>query len=139
AEQTIALGSMGKFSPPVQAEDQRQAVWDGLLDGTIDIIGSDHAPQHFDKKCCANIWQASPGSPALDYWVSLMLTCVNRGTLTMRQLVRAASENPAKVFGLYPNKGVIRVGADADLVVIDMDKRSTVQPASFLSKAKYTA
>ena len=139
AEQTIALGSMGKFSPPVQAEDQRQAVWDGLLDGTIDIIGSDHAPQHLDKKCCANIWQASPGSPALDYWVSLMLTCVNRGTLTMRQLVRAASENPAKVFGLYPNKGVIRVGADADLVVVDMDKRSTVQPASFLSKAKYTA
>jgi allantoinase len=139
AQQTIELGAMGKFSPPVQAEDQRLAVWNGLLDGTIDIIGSDHAPQHLDKKCCANIWQASPGSPALDYWVSLMLTCVNRGTLTMRQLVRAASENPAKVFGLYPSKGVIRVGADADLVMIDMAKRSRVQPASFLSKAKYTA
>lgn len=139
AEQTVSIGSMGKFSPPVHGEDHRQAIWDGLLDGTIDIIGSDHAPQHLNKKCCANIWEASPGSPALDYWISLMLTCVNRGTLTMRQLVRSASENPARTFGLYPNKGAIRVDADADLVVIDMGKHSTVQPASFLSKAKYTA
>jgi len=139
AEQTIALGSMGKFSPPVQAEDQRLALWEGLLDGTIDIIGSDHAPQHFDKKCCPDIWKASPGSPALDYWISLMLTCVSRGTLTMAQLVRAASENPAKVFGLFPNKGSIRIGADADIVVVDMQKRGTVRPEIFKSKAKYSA
>jgi len=139
ADQAIALGSLAKFSPPVHREDQRLAIWEGLIDGTIDNIGSDHAPQHLQKKCCDNIWDASPGSPALDYWISLMLTCVSRGSLTMSQLVRAASANPAKTFGLYPRKGVIQVGADADLVVIDMEKRSVVRPATFMSKAKYTA
>jgi dihydroorotase (multifunctional complex type) len=139
ATDTIERGSVAKFSPPVQSEDHRQALWDGLVDGTIDIIGSDHAPQNYEKKHNPNIWQASPGSPALDYWVPLMLDRVARGELTMRRFVQAAAATPAKVFGMYPRKGCIEVGADADLVVIDMDKTSVVDPARFKSKAKYSA
>lgn len=138
-QQTIELGSLAKFSPPVQGEIHRKALWDGLLDGTVDIIGSDHAPQDYEKKHNPNIWQASPGSPALDYWVPLMLDRVARGELSMARFVDAASTRPAQVFGVYPRKGVIAAGADADLVVLDMNKTSTVDPSKFKSKAKYSA
>lgn len=138
-QQTVELGSLAKFSPPVQGELHRKALWDGLLDGTVDIIGSDHAPQDYEKKHNPNIWQASPGSPALDYWVPLMLDRVARGELSMARFVDAASTRPAHIFGVYPRKGVIDVGADADLVVLDMDKTSTVDPSKFKSKAKYSA
>lgn len=138
-QQTIERGSVAKFSPPVQGEFHRRALWDGLLDGTVDIIGSDHAPQDYEKKHNPNIWQASPGSPALDYWVPLMLDRVARGELSMERFVDAASTRPAQIFGVYPRKGVIEVGADADLVVLDMDKASTVDPSKFKSKARYSA
>lgn len=138
-QQTIELGSLAKFSPPVQGELHRKALWDGLLDGTVDIIGSDHAPQDYEKKHNPNIWEASPGSPALDYWVPLMLDWVARGELSMARFVDAASTRPAQIFGVYPRKGVIEVGADADLVVLDMDKTSIVDPSKFKSKAKYSA
>ena len=135
---TIARGSVAKFSPPVQSEEHRRALWSGLLDGTVDIVGSDHAPQDYEKKHNPNIWEASPGSPALDYWVPLMLDRVSRGEISMQRFVEAASARPAQVFGLYPAKGAIAVGADADIVVLDMERTSVVEPASFKSKAKYT-
>src|SRR5581483_9491459 len=129
---------VAKFSPPIQGEMHRRALWDGLLDGTIDIVGSDHAPQNYEKKHNPNIWEASPGSPALDYWVPLMLDRVARGEIPLTRFVEAASSRPAKIFGLYPRKGAIAAGADADLVVLDMTKTATISPADFRSKAKYT-
>jgi allantoinase len=138
AEDAIEKGSVAKFSPPVQAEAHRRALWDGLLDGTIDIVGSDHAPQDYEKKHNPDIWQASPGSPALDYWVPVMLDRVARGEITMERFVEAASARPAQIFGLYPRKGVIKAGADADIVVLDMNKTATVSPPNFKSKARYT-
>ncbi len=138
-EDTIKLGSVAKFSPPVQAESHRRAVWDGLIDGTVDMVGSDHAPQNYEKKHNPDIWQASPGSPALDYWVPLMLDRVARGEISLARFVEAASAAPARRFGLYPAKGVLQAGADADVVVIDMDKTSAVDTARFKSKARYTA
>jgi dihydroorotase-like cyclic amidohydrolase len=122
----------------VQGEVHRKALWDGLLDGTIDIVGSDHAPQDYEKKHNPNIWEASPGSPALDYWVPVMLDRVARGEISMERFVEAASARPAQIFGLYPRKGAIRPGADADVVVLDMNKTATVSPANFKSKARYT-
>lgn len=138
AAQCIDCGSLAKFSPPVHGEDHREALWQGLLDGTIDIVGSDHAPQYNDCKNNPDIWKAPPGSPALDYWVPLMLDSVAAGKISLRRFIEVTSERPAQIFGLYPKKGTIRVGADADLVVIDMDKTSTVDPSKFMSKAKYT-
>ena len=138
-EDTVKLGSVAKFSPPVQAETHRRAVWDGLIDGTVDMVGSDHAPQNYEKKHHPDIWQASPGSPALDYWVPLMLDRVARGEISLARFVDAAAAAPARRFGLYPAKGVLQAGADADVVVIDMDKTSTVEAARFKSKARYTA
>jgi allantoinase len=138
AEDAIAKGSVAKFSPPIQGEQHRRALWHGLLDGTVDIVGSDHAPQHYEKKHNPNIWEASPGSPALDYWVPLMLDRVARGEISMQRFVEAAASRPAQIFGLYPHKGAIAAGADADIVVLDMEKTAVISPANFKSKAKYT-
>jgi dihydroorotase-like cyclic amidohydrolase len=138
ADDTIVKGSVAKFSPPIQAEEHRCALWNGLLDGTIDIVGSDHAPQDYEKKHNPNIWQASPGSPALDYWVPVMLERVARGEISMQRFVEAASARPAQVFGIYPSKGAIQPGADADVVVIDMNRTGTVAASKFKSKARYT-
>lgn len=138
AEQTIAAGSLGKFSPPVHGDEHRRELWQGLVDGTIDMVGSDHAPQNAQAKKKQNVWEASPGSPALDYWVPLMLEQVAAGKISMDRFVEVSSKRPAQVFGLYPKKGCIKIGADADLVVIDMSKTSRVDPARFKSKAKYT-
>ena len=135
---SIEKGSVAKFSPPIQGEEHRRALWGGLLDGTIDIVGSDHAPQNYEKKHNPNIWEASPGSPALDYWVPLMLDRVASGEITMQRFVEAASSRPAQVFGLYPDKGAIKPGADADVVVLDMERTAVVDPAKFKSKGKYT-
>jgi allantoinase len=137
-EQTIDKGSVAKFSPPVHSELHRQALWAGLVDGTVDIVGSDHAPQNYEKKHNPDSWQASPGAPALDYWVPLMLDRVARGEISMQRFVEAASTRPAQIFGLYPRKGVVQAGADADLVVLDMQQQSVVTPSRFKSKAKYT-
>ena len=138
ADEAAEKGSVAKFSPPIQGEAHRKALWDGLLDGTIDIVGSDHAPQDYEKKHNPNIWQASPGSPALDYWVPVMLDRVARGEISMQRFVEAASSRPAQVFGLYPSKGAIAPGADADIVVLDMEKTAVVTPSHFRSKAKYS-
>jgi allantoinase len=138
AEQAIKHGSLAKFSPPVHGELHRQALWRGLIDGTVDMIGSDHAPQDNERKSRSNIWEAPPGSPALDYWVPLMLDRVASGEMSMHRFVEVTAKRPAQVFGLYPRKGCIQVGADADLVVVDMSKVSHVNPSRFKSKAKYT-
>lgn len=138
ADDAVKSGSLAKFSPPVQGEEARTALWQGLVDGTIDIVGSDHAPQHYEKKHNTNIWEAPPGSPALDYWVPLMLDQVAAGRLTMHRLVEVASERPAKIFGLFPRKGCLQVGSDADLVVIDINRTSLVDPGKFKSKGRYT-
>lgn len=138
-EDAFKLGSVAKFSPPVQSELHRMAIWDGLLDGTIDMVGSDHAPQDYEKKHNPDIWKASPGSPALDYWVPVMLDRVARGEISMTRFVEAAATAPARRFGLYPAKGHLSRGADADIVVIDMNQTATVDTARFRSKARYTA
>jgi len=138
-EDAFRLGSVAKFSPPVQSELHRRAIWDGLLDGTIDMVGSDHAPQDYEKKHNPDIWKASPGSPALDYWVPVMLDRVARGEISMARFVEAAATAPARRFGLYPAKGHLSTGADADIVVIDMNQTATVDTARFKSKARYTA
>ena len=137
-EETIAMGAMGRFSPPVHGAEHKQALWQGLLDGTIDMIGSDHAPQDVDRKIEKDIWKSAPGSPALDFWVPLMLDRVAAGELSLERFVEATSKRPAQVFGVYPKKGSLNIGADADLVVIDMDKTWQLDSSKFMSKAKYS-
>lgn len=117
-----------------------EAVWQALLDGTADMIATDHAPHtHAEKEPgWENGWKAHTGTPSAQEYVSLLMTDVNDGKLTLKKAVELLSENPAKVFKLYPKKGAIRIGADADFAVVDMDAELTLNNERIISKCGWT-
>ena len=125
-----------KMNPPLRAEADRQAVLEGLRDGTIDCIATDHAPHTVDDKK-VEFDQAAFGIVGLETAVSLCLDrLVRPGLLTLEQLVRLFSTNPARVLSL-PG-GTLAPGAPADLTLLDLDRRVTVDPARFESKGRNT-
>jgi dihydroorotase (multifunctional complex type) len=132
------LGSLLKVNPPVRSREHAEALWQGLLDGAIEVIASDHAPHSPEEKIKENIWEAMPGFPGVETSVPLLLTQVNGGRLSLTTYVRLASENPAKLFNLYPRKGTIKVGSDADFTIVDMEKEGVINSEKLQSKSKIT-
>jgi dihydroorotase len=125
-----------KMNPPLRGEEDRRAVLEGVRDGTIDCIATDHAPHTVDDKK-VEYDQAAFGIVGLETAVSLCLDrLVRPGLLTLGQLVRALSTNPARALAL-PG-GTLAAGAPADLTVLDLDRRVTVDPARFESKGRNT-
>ena len=99
------------------------AMWDAVANGPIDVIGSDHGPHTREEKEVGwtDMYTAPGGSPFIEQYLRLMLTEVSKGRLTLDRVVELCCYNPAKLTGYLGIKGVIQVGADADLVVLDMD------------------
>ncbi len=116
-----------RVKPPVREPGHKEPLWQALLDGTIDILSTDHAPHLFEEKRRDSIWDCAPGFPGVETSMRLMLTEVSHGRLTLPQYVRMASAMPARAFGLYPRKGVLAEGADADIVLVDMAKRDVIR------------
>jgi dihydroorotase len=122
-----SLGSILRINPPVREAGHGDALLDGLAGGRITAIATDHSPHLRSEKINANIWQAVSGFCGLETSLRLFLTYgVHAGRLSLQQLVRATSEGPARAWGLYPRKGAIRVGSDADLTVVDLDLEDTI-------------
>jgi dihydroorotase (multifunctional complex type) len=121
-------------------EEHAEALWEGIRDGTIDVVGTDHAPHTKEEKEIGwkDMWKAPGGEPQIQDYLRLFLTEVNQGRLTLDRLVRLASYDPARIFGLYPRKGVIQIGSDADLVIVDMRKEETIQNETTLTKVGWT-
>jgi len=132
------IGNVTKMNPPIREVEDNQELWDGLRGGYIDMLATDHSPHSKEEKMRAPIWDTIPGWPGIETLVPLMMTQVNRGTISIHTFVKATSENPAKAFGLYPRKGALRVGSDADITVIDPIRESTVRGDQFVSKGKIT-
>jgi dihydroorotase-like cyclic amidohydrolase len=84
------------------------------------------------------MWKAPGGAPVIQEYLSLFLTEVNRGRVSLDQVVRITSHNPARVFGLHPKKGTIQVGADADLAIVDLTKEDTIRTENVYSKCGWT-
>jgi dihydroorotase len=108
------LGTLGKMNPPLRDYQSQQRLWEGLNDGTIDIIASDHAP-HLEHEKMTDIWSAPAGVPGVETMMPLMLLAVKRNLITLKRLLEVTCVNPAKLMGLP--KGVIAKGYDADLVI----------------------
>lgn len=134
----VILGTLGKTNPPLRDKESLQRLWDGINKGVIDCIGSDHAPvprQAKDK----DIWSATPGLPGVETLLPVMLSeGVSKCRITLERLVELCCRNTAEALGLHPKKGSIRVGADADLVVVDMKKKTKVRSDSLHSSAGWT-
>jgi dihydroorotase len=124
-----------KVNPPLRTSRDVAAIKKGLRDGTIDAIATDHAPHHMNEK--TNEFDlAPPGISGLETALSLSLGLVHEGILSLGELVEKMSLNPARIAGL--DKGALREGADADLVIVDPEERHTVDPGQFVSKGKNT-
>ena len=125
-----------KMNPPLRADADRIACVQGLLDGTIDVIATDHAPHHEDEKSWG-IETAPFGIVGLETAFPLMYTTfVKTGKMTLKQLIDCMSTKPATIFNLPYGK--LEVGAVADITIIDLDKEMEIDSTQFLSKGKNT-
>jgi len=127
-ERMKVIGPFAKITPPLRAQEEQDRLWEVLLASGIYTLGSDHAPHLPRQKEAAwdDILTGPAGTAGLETMLPVMLTAVNQGKLDLQTLTKLNAENPAKLFGLYPRKGVIQVGSDADLVIVDMTKEMTL-------------
>lgn len=135
------LGPYLKVNPALKTGEDRKALWDALAKGVIDIVATDHAPGTKEEKEIGwgNIWTAQIGIPGVETLLPLMLgEGVAKGRLTLERLVDALCTKPAQTFGLYPRKGVIREGSDADLVLVDLKKEVTIAAEKLHYKVGWT-
>lgn len=131
------LGTLIKIHPSVKYAEDRAALWEGLRDGSIDCLATDHAPHTREEKL-RDIWQASPGAIGVQTSLPLMLDAVARGLLSLERCVDAMAAAPARLYGLAPRKGAIVVGADADLVLVDLNARMTIRNEAMCSPNRLT-
>ncbi len=123
-----------KVNPPVRTKKDRNALWEALLDGRIDMISSDHAPHTIEEK--EEFERAPSGIPGVETALPLILASVKKGMISFERAVEVLIENPAKRF--CPNKGSMEVGRDADLMVIDMKDIREIKSEKLHSKAGWT-
>ena len=137
-EALVKYGTYAKCNPPLRSRAQVEKLWEYVIDGTIDTIGSDHAPYTVEEKenKKEDIFVAPAGFPGIETRLPLILTSVKEGTITMQRAVELLSTNPSKIFGMYPRKGAIKVGADADLVLVNMDEEYELQHENMVTQAR---
>ena len=130
------LGSLIQMNPSIKSRADAAAVWQGLLDGTLEVIATDHAPHTLEEK--RQPYPKSPsGLPAVENSLALMLNQVSLGLCSLRQVVSWMCEAPARVWNLH-QKGAIREGWDADLVLVDLHRTAVVRNADQLTKCGWT-
>jgi allantoinase len=132
------LGNVLRVNPPIREPGHQEPLWQALKSGVIDMIATDHAPHLPEEKTRASCWQCDCGFPGVETQMPLMLTEVNRGRMSISDYVRWTSLNPAKAWGLFPGKGVIQAGADADIALVDMKREWSIDQSQLFSKSKIT-
>ena len=130
------LGTYAQMNPPVRDQAHQDRIWQGVIDGTVDVLGSDHAPHTREEKDHA--YPAShSGMTGVQTLVPIMLDHVNRGRITLERFVDLTSHGPNRLFGLR-GKGRIAMGYDADFTIVDMKKQQTIRNADVQSRAGWT-
>jgi allantoinase len=138
------LAELGPFcvcNPPVRNEATVSEMWESIMDDKIDFLGSDHAPYTFDEKQPGykNIFDTPAGVTGVQTWVSDFFSeAVGKRKMSLNRFAELTSTNTAKRFGLYPRKGVIAEGSDADLTIFDPDEEWTIDPDTLFYKMKWT-
>lgn len=130
-------GGLAIMAPPLRDRMQADALWKGIEDGTVDTLGSDHAPHTFEEKRASSVWEIKPGIPGLEVTLPLMITMLRKNKLTINQLVALLAEKPAEIYGLT-DRGQLKVGSNADLTIVDYNRSFKIDPVKFKSKAKFS-
>ncbi|MEW6222241.1 MAG: dihydroorotase family protein [Candidatus Hadarchaeota archaeon] len=135
------LGPYLKVNPSLKGANERESLWRALAAGIIDIVVTDHAPGTREEKEVGwkDIWSAQTGVPGLETLLPIMFgKGVAEGRLKLERMVEAICTRPAKIFGLYPRKGTIKEGSDADLVVVDTRKKVKITAKDLHYKVGWT-
>ncbi len=140
-DDTPALGPYARINPPIRSPQERQGLWEELALGTVDFIGSDHGPFLAAEKepGWEDIWPVPCGAVGLETTVPLLLDVVDRGGLELEDLALLLSENVARSFDIYPAKGSLAPGADADLTVVQLGGQHTIRRDRMFTKVADTA
>ncbi|MEL7608636.1 MAG: allantoinase AllB [Bacillota bacterium] len=135
-------GPFAKIAPPLRSKEDNRVLWEKLISGAVDFIATDHAPYEIaTEKTAANmdIWNSFPGIPGVESMVPILVSeGYNKGRLSLNRLVEVLCTNAAKHYGLYPKKGHLGIGADADFTIIDTKKEWVYSSKSMHSMAKYS-
>lgn len=135
------LGTKSKLNPPLRTKEDRGALWSALLRGSIEMVVSDHAPCPIEKKEAGaeDIREAWAGVDGIQMILRVLLSeGINRGRISYSRLLQITSSNPAKIFGLFPKKGSLQIGSDADLVIIDPSLEENISSEMMFSKCNWT-
>ena len=132
------LGNFVKVAPPLRSKSDIDYLWRSLADASLAVVASDHAPFTPAEKAAADFAAAGQGIPSLEMLVPVMLDAGLTGRLPLIRAVEVMSANPAKLFGIYPRKGTIVAGADADLVLVDPGSHITVETAKLMQLTRHT-
>lgn len=131
-------GSLGKVNPPLRSSSDRDALWAGIDDGTVDVIGSDHNSRPRSRKM-TDIWAASAGFPSQGTMLPAVITeGVSGRGIPLARLVQLLCSAPARIFGRYPQKGTLLPGSDADFSILDLDTPRQVDVRAWGSRADYS-
>ena len=132
------VGTLAKINPPVRTQEAVDAMWDRILAGDIDTLGTDHCAVARASKA-GDIWEASAGFAGMGTLLPVLLDeGYHRRGFSLDSIARISSFNPARIFNLYPRKGCIEIGADADLVLVDLGLQRTVDSADLESASDFS-
>jgi allantoinase len=131
------VGPYAKINPPLRKDEDVEAVWNGILDGSLMAVTTDHSPFTVEEKERArtDIWATPPGAPGVQELLMGMMDAALTGKMSVEQAIALVSTNGAKRFGVYPQKGAIAVSSDADIVLYDPNETTTIHEDMLFSKA----
>ncbi len=130
-------GPMAIMAPPLRSKTHVDALWKGIEDGSVDAVGSDHAPHAQSEKSASNVWDVKVGVPGLETTLPIMLTQIKKNKLTIVQAVHLLAERPAEIFGLN-DRGRLEQGKNADLTIVDFNRQFKIDASKFKSKARFS-
>jgi|TARA_B110000438_G_scaffold111593_1_gene109495 dihydroorotase (multifunctional complex type) len=137
----LNVGPFGKINPPIRGESDQKQLWKALKNNILSIVASDHASFSYKEKIKGkkNFLNAPPGAPSGELMLPLMLNAVSEKKITFKKMIQLMVINPAKRFNIFPKKGIIKKGSDADLVILDMNEVWSVNKNNLVSKGNKCA
>jgi dihydroorotase len=131
------IGNYGKVNPPLRSKKEVAYLWKAIRAGDIDTIATDHAP-HTQEEKGRSYWDAPSGMPGLETMLPLLLDSAARKMLSLSKIIELTAANPARIFGIK-HKGLLSVGYDADIVIVDRKKKRTIKDEELFTKCKWSA
>ncbi|MCH8568710.1 MAG: dihydropyrimidinase [Balneolales bacterium] len=135
-------GAKWVMSPPIREKKDQKALWAGLQQGLVNSVGTDHCPFTWEQKLLGkdDFSKIPNGHPAIEHRMELMYSeGVKKGRISLHKFVEVTATNPAKIFGMYPKKGTLAIGSDADVVIFDPEKHHTISKENHHMNADYSS